>query len=535
MTNLHSTLISVPKMADYGYIAVFDKTEARIYDATTTTITASGEPIIVAPWCNNTGLWKMELNLDYEVLGMACPAQFIAGVDKANAIFDLPNNRQTLQYLHALAGFSVKETFLVAVWAGNYATWPGLTTTLIAKHFPDSEEMQKGHMKGQRKGVRSTKVKPPVHIKIEPTTETAPNLTITKEFDIFVVIYELSNTVHTDQTGAFPMTSQQGYRYIMVGIHLDANYIFCELMKNKTEDKMITAYQRMVDRMAISGLGLKHQLLDNECSEKFEQCIRKNGMTHELVPPDNHRRNIAKRAIQTFKNHFILILSSVDDRFPLSLWCHLVESAKITINLLRQSNVTPKVLAYAHVHGQHDYMKRPFAPLGCAVMAHVKPKNRRTWDTHTETGFNIGTTMEDHQCFHVYIVKTRATRVSDRVFFKHQYITNPQITPETLVIKAAAELTNVLKGTVSRDGKTAEALQKVSSLFKKIAAVKAATMRPRDQMHPTAHQPVPLPRVGNRPPTWEDLVPRVLTSPTEADCCVRLVGDTMQSIESTTP
>ncbi len=175
MLNLHSTLISVPKMADYGYIAVFDKAEARIYDGTTTTITALGEPIIVAPRCNDTGLWKMELNLDYEVLGMACPTQFIAGVDVANAIFDLPNNRQTLQYLRALAGFPVKETFLAAVRAGNYATWPGLMTTLIAKHFLDLDETQKGHMKGQRKGVRSTKVKPPVHIKIEPTTETAPN------------------------------------------------------------------------------------------------------------------------------------------------------------------------------------------------------------------------------------------------------------------------------------------------------------------------------------------------------------------------
>jgi hypothetical protein len=95
--------------------------------------------------------------------------------------------------------------------------------------------------------------------------------------------------------------------------------------------------------------------------------------------------------------------------------------------------------------------------------------------------------MEHHQCFYVYIVKTRATRVSDRVFFKHQYITNPQIMPETLVMKPAAELTNVLKGTVLRDGKTAEALQKVSSLFTKIAAAKAATTRARDQMHPMAH------------------------------------------------
>jgi hypothetical protein len=382
----------------------------------------------------------MNLDMDYEVLGRASSDQFIAGVDVANAIFDLPNSRQSLMYFHAAAGFPTKESFTDAVRAGNYATWPGLTTTLISKHFPDSDETQKGHMKGQRKGVRSTKVKPAVEIKIEPGQEDSPPklVAIRKLNDIFIKIYELAETIHTDQTGAFPVTSQRGYRYIMVGIHIDANYIFCETMKNRTEGEMIKAYQKMVDRMLLSGLGLKHHRLDNECSENFKKCIRQNNMTHELVPPDCHRRNMAERAIQTFKNHFVAILSGVDDRFPLSLWCYLVRPAELTVNLLRQSNVAPKISAYAHVHGQHDYMKCPFAPLGCSVMAHVKPKNRRTWDVHGEVGYNIGTAMEHHRCFNVYIVKTRATRVSDSVFFKHQYITNPQITPETLVMKAAA-------------------------------------------------------------------------------------------------
>jgi hypothetical protein len=150
--NLHSTLISVPKMADHGYIAVFNKTEARIYNGTTTTITTLGEPLIVAPRCNITGLWKMELDLDFEILGQEHPNHFIAGVNAANAIFNLPNTRKSLMYYHALAGFPVKETFMDAVCTGNYATWPGLTTTLISKHFPDSKETQKGHMKGQKKG-----------------------------------------------------------------------------------------------------------------------------------------------------------------------------------------------------------------------------------------------------------------------------------------------------------------------------------------------------------------------------------------------
>jgi hypothetical protein len=77
--------------------------------------------------------------------------------------------------------------------------------------------------------------------------------------------------------------------------------------------------------------------------------------------------------------------------------------------------------------------------------------------------------MEHHQCFHIYIVKIRTTRVGNTVFFKHQYMTNPQVTPDTLVIKAALKLTSGLKGIVSRNVETAEALGKLSKLFTKIA------------------------------------------------------------------
>jgi hypothetical protein len=191
----------------------------------------------------------MELNLDYEILRQEHPNHFIAGINAANAIFDLPNTCQSLMYYHALTGFPVKETFRDAVRAGNYTTWPGLTTTLISKHFSASEEMQKGHMKGQRKGIRLTRVKAATTIKIKPGMEDSPPklVAIKRMNDIFVKIYKLSETIHTDQMGTFPITSQRGYRYIMVGIHLDANYIFCELMKNRTEGAMITAYQKMAD------------------------------------------------------------------------------------------------------------------------------------------------------------------------------------------------------------------------------------------------------------------------------------------------
>jgi hypothetical protein len=189
-------------------------------------------------------------------------------------------------------------------------------------------------MKGQRKGLWLTMVSAPVLIKEELGTANPPQPIIKKHYDIFVMLYKLLDTIHTDQTGIFLITSQRGYCYIMVGIHLDANYIFCKLMKNRTKGKMITPYQNMVNRMKLLALGLKHHHLDNECSAEFKACIAKNGMTHELVPLDCHHCNIAKQAIQTFKNHFISILSGVYTRFPLSLWCHLVQPAELTINLL---------------------------------------------------------------------------------------------------------------------------------------------------------------------------------------------------------
>ena len=130
--------------------------------------------------------------------------------------------------------------------------------------------------------------------------EDSPPPNIIRHQAIFFHIEDLSNTIHTDQTGGFPYTSQRGNRYIMVAIHLDANYIFIEPMKNRTEGQMMSAYQKIINRMRAAGLGLKKHILDNEASDAFKEKICQNGMQYELVPPGNHRRNQAERAIQTF-------------------------------------------------------------------------------------------------------------------------------------------------------------------------------------------------------------------------------------------
>ena len=79
--------------------------------------------------------------------------------EEASNVYSLPSIPQSIKYLHAAAGFPVNETWINAIQAGNYITRPGLTAANVRKHFPDSDETQKEHMKKQRQGMRLTRIR----------------------------------------------------------------------------------------------------------------------------------------------------------------------------------------------------------------------------------------------------------------------------------------------------------------------------------------------------------------------------------------
>jgi hypothetical protein len=153
---------------------------------------------------------------------------------------------------------------------------------------------------------------------------------------------------------------------------------------------MIHAYQELIDRLCNAGIQPKLHLLDNECSAKFKKRIKSNNMTYQLVPPHDHRGNIAETVIKVFKAHFISILYGCDKSFPLHLWDRLLPQMEHTLNMLQTSTLTLSLSAYAYLWGQHDYNANPFAPLGCKVEAHVTPGVCKTWATHTASGYYVG-------------------------------------------------------------------------------------------------------------------------------------------------
>ncbi len=135
-----------------------------------------------------------------------------------------------VKYLHAVARFPTEDTWYKAVKAGNFITWPGLTTEAVRKHFQESDKTQQGHMKTQRQGVRSTRTK-------TAETEDVP-IYPKKMKDVYMKIHNASKIMQSNQTGCFPATSSKGNQYIIVLVEVDGNYIDAEPMKNKTEGSM---------------------------------------------------------------------------------------------------------------------------------------------------------------------------------------------------------------------------------------------------------------------------------------------------------
>jgi hypothetical protein len=148
-----------------------------------------------------------------------------------------------------------------------------------------------------------------------------------------------------------------------------------------------------------------------------------------------------QKAIQTFKDHFVGVLSSCTPSMPIHLWCQLLPQVERQLHLLCQSQAHPNLSAYAHyVYEHHDYNWHPFVPIGMEALVHDKPHKCRTYAEHW------GTSTEHYQCWKFWTPTTPATRISEAAFFKHKYLTNPLVTPEDQVIAAAARLTNVLQG-----------------------------------------------------------------------------------------
>jgi hypothetical protein len=208
-------------------------------------------------------------------------------------------------------------------------------------------------------------------------------------------------------------------------------------------------------RLQHAGIVPKKHILDNEVSEAMKTIIKDEyKMAMELVSPGCHRRNAAEVAIRNFKAHFSSVLAGMAEDFPPSLWDRLLPQTEIILNLLRQSNATPTVSAYAHLCRPFDYNNMPLAPMGCAVQVHEKTDKRGTWAYHSIDGWYLSTFPEHYRTHRWHIKATKSERVSDTVNFSHKNIMRPTITHADKVMNAIADCakTKTIKDITSPNG-----------------------------------------------------------------------------------
>ena len=170
--------------------------------------------------------------------------------------------------------------------------------------------------------------------------------------------------------------------------------------------------------------------------------------------------------IQTFKAHFLSILAGVSSTLPNFLWYKLLPQTKVTLNLLRQSNISPAIFAWDHFNGPFNFGATPIAPLGSPTVIHNKSGTCKSWDFRVRKGFTIGPALKHYCCFQVVDSTKKSIIISDTIEVLHKYLTQPEVTPKDRIVHAL----NVLSCAVKDNANTVHheqllAISKLRNLF----------------------------------------------------------------------
>ena len=131
-----------------------------------------------------------------------------------------------------------------------------------------------------------------------------------------------------------------------------------------------------------------------------------------------HRRNMAKRAICTFKEHFKSLREDFDTKFTKHILCQLITQVNITLNLLQQACLHPYLSSYHAIWGAFNYNRTPLNPPCTCVIVRENPKQQSNWDDNGVEEWYIGPSIKCyHSCYRCYISSTGVERVSDTVQF----------------------------------------------------------------------------------------------------------------------
>ena len=211
------------------------------------------------------------------------------------------------------------------------------------------------------------------------------------------------------------MTSIHVSKYLIILFDHDSNTILVKPLKLSSAQELVRAYEVLHAHLCDHGLRPLFHITDNACPARLKQFMNQEGVDFQLVPPHLHCTNVAKRKIQTYKDHLVTRLSSCNPSFTLQLWDRLMQNATLTLNLLRPSGINSRLSVDAQLNGALELNRTPLAPPGTKVLVYKTPDQQHTWYPHGIDGWYLGSAMEHYRCYQVYIPATRAEHIAKTV------------------------------------------------------------------------------------------------------------------------
>ena len=124
---------------------------------------------------------------------------------------------------------------------------------------------------------------------------------------------------------------------------------------------------------------------------------QKRYISYKLAPTHMHLRNASERANWKWNNHFMAGLATTDPDFTIREQDRLLHQEVITLNLLRNYWVNPRLSDYSYNFGKYDFNKCPMAPPENQVVIHENKYHHTSWDHHVIPDWYIGNLLE-HYC-----------------------------------------------------------------------------------------------------------------------------------------
>ena len=451
--DLHLSMHSLNSFTNYPAdgTVYFDKYGFKAFDSNNNLVCSNSKG-------ENEKVWLMPPYIDqpHAILG------------HGNLLIKHEPNAVFVSYQAACLFNPCDSTFEYAAGMGWLGNLPRITATMIAANRPHSMQTAYGHLNRLRQHLRSTTPRPiPPRKPTNTTPSSPPQILSDEETSNQLFIYnddliegehpeEMVTTVmdmaslspaekkalaiYFDATGKFPFTSYCGAVYVLICVY--KNYIHAETMNDRSAPSYVTAYRAAFAFFHKLGHVFSVARLDNETSAPLEAFLDVEAkVDHEFISAGSHRSNKAERSIQTWKNHYIAGVASVDPDFPMIRWKDLNPQCEITVNVLRPFADNARISAYEGIYGhKYDFLAHPLAPPGTKVVVYEPSESRASWGPHGIPGFYLGPSLDHYRSVICYIPSTNGVRTSDQCDFFPAKFKFPGASTEEILLSSINKL-----------------------------------------------------------------------------------------------